>query len=253
MKCVILAAGMATRMASRTGGRPKCLVSVGCKPILQRIIENVTAAGIAEIILVLGYKAGAVRQFVKTTFPFHRVRFAVNPKFESTNNAFSLLMARNYIVEASKVPPVCHEFLLLDADIVFSSLLLPALLKHPSQDKVAVRVRGGHDEEEVRVRADASGAIRQIGKHIPLSESHGESVGIEVFSSKTAQRLFEALEHRVRSGDGRTEFYEAAFQSLLEEGIALHAVDVSDYPSIEIDTPDDLDIAERIIAPLINS
>lgn len=251
MKCVILAAGMATRMASRTDGRPKCLLTVGGKPILQRIIENVTAAGIAEIILVLGYKADEVRRFVRTTFPFHRIRFAVNPKYESTNNAFSLLMARNHVVETTKVPPVSHEFLLLDADIVFSPHLLPALMKHSSPDKVAARVRGGHDEEEVRLRNDASGAIRQIGKDIPLSESYGESVGIEVFSSRTAQRLFEVLEKRVRRGEGRSEFYEATFQCLVDEGIALQAVDVSDYPSMEIDTPADLDIAERIIVPLI--
>lgn len=245
MKCVILVAGMATRLASRTNGRPKCLLSVGGKPILQRMIENVTAAGIAEIILVLGYRADAVRRFVKAAFPFHRIRFAVNPKFDSTNNAFSLLMARNHIVEITKNPVVCHEFLLLDADIVFSSLLLPALLKHPSPDKVAVRVRGGHDAEEVRVRADQSGAIQQIGKTINLSESYGESVGMEVFSTTTAQRLFEVLEQRVRRGEGREEFYEATFQALVDEGVKLHAVDVSDFPSMEIDTPEDLDIAER--------
>lgn len=249
MKCVILAAGMATRMATRTDGRPKCLLEVGGKPILQRIVENVTEAGVEEIILVLGYKADAVRHFVKATFPFHRIRFAVNPKFGSTNNAFSLLMARNHIVEIAKVPPVSHEFLLLDADIVFSSLLLPALLKNPAPDKIAVRVRGEHDDEEVRVRTDGSGAIRQIGKTIPLSESHGESVGIEVFSQTTARRLFEVLEQRVRRGEGREEFYEATFQCLMDEGIALQAVDVSDYPSIEIDTPEDLDFAERTIAP----
>ncbi len=252
MKCVILAAGMSTRMASRTNGGPKCLLAVAGKPILQRIIENVTAAGIAEIILVLGHKADAVRRFVKATFPFHRIRFAVNPKFDSTNNAFSLLMVRNHIIEIAKEPPVSYELLLLDADLVFSSLLLPALLKHPSPDKVAVRVRGGHDEEEVCVRTDVSGAIRQIGKTIPLSESYGESVGVEVFSRTTAGRLFEVLEQRVRRGEGRKEFYEATFQALVDEGVALQAVDVSDFPSIEIDTPEDLDIAERIIAPQIN-
>jgi choline kinase len=242
---------MATRMASRTGGNPKCLLTVGGVPILRRIIDNVTAAGVEEIVLVLGYRADVVRRFVKQTFPFHRIRFAMNPKFDSTNNAFSLLMARNHIVEGTKVPPVSHAFLLLDADIVFSSLLLPALLKHASPDKIAVRVRGGHDEEEVRVRIDAEGAVRQIGKTIPLSESYGESVGIEVFSSDTARRLFEVLEQRVRNGEGRGEFYEATFQSLVDEGIRLHAVDVSDFPSIEIDTPEDLDIAERVIVPLI--
>lgn len=249
MKCIILAAGMATRLGNLTGGRPKCLLPVGGKTILERLIENVVAAGIDEIVLVLGYRAEVLREYVKRRFPFLRIRFAVNPKFESTNNAFSLLMARQHIIEGDGAGPRAHEFLLLDADIVFASSLLSALLNHPAADKLAVRVSGVHDEEEVRVRVDESSIIRQIGKTIPLSESYGESVGIEIFSQTTARRLFEVLEERVRRGEGQHEFYESSFQILADEGIALRAVDVSEYPVIEIDTPEDLDTAERVIVP----
>jgi choline kinase len=56
----------------------------------------------------------------------------------------------------------------------------------------------------------------------------------------------------VRTGKGREEYYEEAFQALLDEGIEMRAVDVSGYPSIEIDTPEDLDVAEAIIAPQID-
>lgn len=251
MKCVILAAGMATRLATMTGGRPKCLLSVGGKTILERQIENAVAAGIGEIVLVLGYRAEVVREFVKRMFPFLRIRFAVNPRFESTNNAFSLLMARDHVVEQQSEQPRAHDFLLLDADILFSASLLPALLSHPAAAKLAVRVRGEHDEEEVRVCVDESSIVRRIGKGIPLAESYGESVGIEIFSGTTARRLFDILEERVRSGAGREEFYEASFQALADEGIPLTAVDVSDYPSIEIDTPDDLERAERVVVPYL--
>ena len=243
---------MATRLGSRTGGKPKCLLPVGGKPILQRIIENVSAAGVGEIIVVLGYNAESVRLFAKQRFPFHRIRFAVNPRYESTNNAFSLLMAREYIVGERQKGTASQELLLLDADIVFSPLLLPALLDHPSSDKIAIRVQGKHDEEEVRVDVDSSGRIRRIGKTIPLSDSGGESIGIETFSASTVRRLFEILEQRVRTGIGREEYYEEAFQALLDEGVEMRAVDVSGYPSIEIDTPEDLDVAEAIIAPQID-
>ena len=63
MKCVILAAGSARRMRPISEEIPKCLLVVGGKPILQRTIELVHAAGIEDIGLVVGYKAAAVRQF----------------------------------------------------------------------------------------------------------------------------------------------------------------------------------------------
>ncbi|MCX6134767.1 MAG: phosphocholine cytidylyltransferase family protein [Ignavibacteriales bacterium] len=248
MKAVILAAGSATRMRPLSDSHPKCLLAVGGKPILQRVIENVAAAGISQIGLVIGYKAEAIRSFVKKQFPFLRIRFVVNPKYESTNNAFSLLMAREFFLNKANSAVPLQDLLLLDADILFSPDLLPHLLSREASNKVAVRVEGTHDEEEVRVRVRDEGTILSIGKTVPLAETLGESIGIEVFSSSIARRLFEVIEQRVRAGAGRTEFYESSFQALIDEGAELHAVDVSRFPSMEIDTPDDLRAAEAMAA-----
>jgi choline kinase len=54
------------------------------------------------------------------------------------------------------------------------------------------------------------------------------------------------LEQRVRSGEGRNELYEMTFQKMIEEGISFKTVDVSPFPVIEIDTPEDLERAERL-------
>jgi choline kinase len=248
MKAVILAAGNATRMRPLTDDLPKCLLHVGGKPILQRVIENVVAAGVYQIGLVIGYKAEAIRSFVKEHFPFHRIRFIVNPKYESTNNAFSLLMAHEFVLNKANPAAVPQDLMLLDADILFPPELLPFLLSQPSLNKLAVRTEGPHDEEEVRVKTDPRGNILSIGKAVPLGETLGESVGIEVLSSVAARRLFGILEERVRAGEGRTEFYEASFQAMIDEGIQLDAVDVSRFPSVEIDTPDDLRVAETIVS-----
>ena len=228
--------------------RPKCLLPVGGKPILQRIIENVSAAGVEQIGIVIGYNAPAIRTFARQQFPFLRIHFLVNPKYESTNNAFSLLMARDFYFGQKDCTVQTEELLLLDADIVFPSDLLPYLRRQASSNKIAVRVRGDHDEEEVRVKVDRAGNILAIGKTTPLAETHGESIGIEIFSSSSARKLFEILEKRVRSGEGRTEYYEATFQKMIDEGEKLRSIDVSDFASVEIDTPEDLRAAEEIVA-----
>lgn len=248
MRCVILAAGMATRLGELTKGLPKCLLPIGGKPILQRIIENVAASGIEQIGVVIGYNAEAIRAFVKRHFPYLRIRFIVNPRYESTNNAFSLLMAREFFMHDARQGNPVYGLLLLDADIVFPQSLLPEFLAHKATDKIAVRVAGVHDEEEVRVKLDSDGFIRQIGKTIPLAETYGESIGVEAFSPETARRLFDEIGKRVLSGEGRNEFYEAAFQLLLDQGVAMKPVDTSAFPSREIDTPEDLLVAKEMVA-----
>jgi choline kinase len=248
VKCIILAAGTATRMRPLTDNLPKCLLPVGGKPLLQRSIEQVAAAGIEHIGLVIGFQAEAIRRFVKRQFPSLRIRFMVNPRYESTNNAFSLLMAREFFNPESKGGKSPEELLLMDADIVFSPQLLPFLLREGSPNRIAVRVAGPHDEEEIRVKIDALGNVVTIGKTTPLPETYGESIGIEFFSFPAAQRLFATVERRVRSGEGRNEFYEASFQEMIDRGVQCKAVDVSRFPAVEVDTPEDLRAAEVIFA-----
>jgi choline kinase len=244
---------MSTRMQSVSGGQPKCLIPVGGKPILQRTLDNIFSAGIREIGIVTGYRSGDVRAFVKKQFPSSRIQFMVNPKFDSTNNAFSLLMARNFYKKEENEHKPLKPLLLLDSDIVFSARLLEHLQKQKSLDCLAVRVMGNHNEEEIRVKVDGSGTIVQIGKDVPLSETYGESIGIEMLSPATATTLFDVLERRIRKGAGRTEFYEASFQEMIVDGVKLSAVDVSDFPSAEIDTPEDLQEVERSLIPILDS
>jgi choline kinase len=243
-KCVILAAGASMRLRPLTDSKPKCLLEVRGKALLERTIENVLDAGVKEIAIVIGYRGEMIREFVKQHFPQIHIRFILNPDYTETNNAYSLLLARRFL--ENKEGNVGSGLILLDSDILFSSKLLPLFLNNPLQDCVAVRVSGEHSEEEIRVKADGYGNIVLIGKETPLNETYGESIGIEMFSAETTAHFITILEQRVRSGVGRTEFYEASFQEMINHGTQLKAIDVSAFPAIEIDTVEDLQLAERM-------
>ena len=243
-QCVILAAGASLRLRPLTDSKPKCLLEVGGKALLERTIENVLDAGVKEIAIVIGYQGEMVREFVKRHFPQIHIHFIFNPDYAETNNAYSLLLAKRFL--RNKRGNVRSGLILLDSDILFSSKLLPLLLNNPLQDCVAIRVSGEHNDEEIRVKADGYGNIVLIGKETPLNETYGESIGIEVFSAETTVHLIKILEQRVMSGVGRTEFYEASFQEMINHGTQLKAIDVSAFPAIEIDTVEDLQLAERM-------
>jgi UDP-N-acetylglucosamine diphosphorylase / glucose-1-phosphate thymidylyltransferase / UDP-N-acetylgalactosamine diphosphorylase / glucosamine-1-phosphate N-acetyltransferase / galactosamine-1-phosphate N-acetyltransferase len=62
-KAVILAAGRGTRMRELTAELPKPMMKVRGKPVLQHIMEGLRDAGIDDLLLVVGYRADAVREF----------------------------------------------------------------------------------------------------------------------------------------------------------------------------------------------
>ena len=61
---VILAAGMAKRLRPLTDTKPKCLLEVGGKTLLQRTVEAMVSAGISEFLVVTGYRASMIRDFL---------------------------------------------------------------------------------------------------------------------------------------------------------------------------------------------
>ena len=60
---VILAAGRGTRMRELTAELPKPMINVRGKPVLQHIVEGLRNAGIRDCLIVVGYRADAVRKF----------------------------------------------------------------------------------------------------------------------------------------------------------------------------------------------
>jgi choline kinase len=242
--CVILAAGASTRLRPLTDAMPKCLLEISGRPLLERTLMNVLAAGMKRIALVLGYRSEMVREFVKQQFPQEKIRYILNPNYAHTNNAYSLLLARRFLED--ELEKVNSPFLLLDSDILFSANVLSTLLQVKAPNAIAVRYSGEHNSEEIQIGTGADGYVQFIGKRPDLLSPPCESIGIELFDAETAAILFSVLERRVRHGEGRTEFYEAAFQEMIDNGIKLKAVDVSAFPAMEIDTPEDLERARRL-------
>ena len=109
-----------------------------------------------------------------------------------------------------------------------------------------MRISGEHNVEEIQVEINAEGNIAFIGKKPGLLSAPAESIGIELFSAEAVATMFAVLERRMRQGMGKSEFYEATFQEMINEGVVLKAVDVSVFPAMEIDTPEDFERAARL-------
>jgi choline kinase len=239
MKAVVLAAGCSTRLRPHTDDTPKTLLSVGGVPILRRTITNLLRCGFDEFVIGTGYLEHMVRDAVASWFPGLDVEFVSNPDYRTTNNAYSLLLTREHVET--------DGFLLIDGDVVFDISVVENLLER-GPDCLAVRSVGDIGLEEVKVTADRLDRVLAIGKHVPVRSAMGESVGIELFSATTSRRLFAALHHRMHELALVNEYYEAAFQQVIDQGTTLHGVDIGTLYATEIDTYDDLLAANHRLA-----
>jgi choline kinase len=235
MKTVILAAGAGSRLKPLTDHMPKCLLKVGVKSILEMTIENLLATNNSEIIIVTGYLENKIREFIRERFPYLQITYIYNKLYASTNNIYSLWLAKDEVLG--------DDMMMLDSDIVFDERIISELQNSGYKNCLALKRHEVHDEE-IKVKTDAHGCVIEIGKEVNVSQAEGESIGIEMFGKEALTELYFILDRKVVTEKEVNQFYEAAFQELSDNNLFI--VDITEYFCMEIDTEEDLKIAEGL-------
>jgi choline kinase len=220
------------------------MLPLGGTTMMALILDNLKANGVDELLVVTGFKSEALKEHILEHCGTISVFFSHNADYASTNNAYSLYLAREFAEG--------RGFFLLDSDIVFEAETLGRVARSENENALAIRKTGSIGEEEMKVFTDDSGEITAINKTGSPESALGESVGIEKFSGNFSSALFATLERRIKEGSGLTEYYEASFQELLDKGNKIYPVDVSDTLVMEVDFPEDFKKAESELLPLIH-
>lgn len=244
MKAVILAAGIASRLRPLTDNTPKCLLKLGGKSILERTIDNLINNSVEELIIVTGYLEEKIKSFISQSYPSLKVTFIYNDVYDSTNNIYSLWLIKDHVKNTN--------ILLLDSDIIFDRRIVQLLLNSGPGNFLAVRSGNDIDDEEMKVITKRDKVVTKISKIIDPALATGESIGIEKFEAGFLDILFEKLFHRVVTEGRENDFYEAAFQDAIDDGQKIYAVDVGNYRCIEVDTAEDMENAEKMVAKYID-
>lgn len=241
MKGVILAAGMAKRLRPLTDTKPKCLLEVGGKTLLQRTVEAMAMADITEFVVVTGYRADQIRDFLTVHFPQFTFHFLHNADYEHNNNIYSLWMAMSEVRN--------QNFLLMDSDILCD----PKAVVEVAQQSVSALAMNRHElgEEEMKIVVDGDHRITEISKTCRPEDAIGESVGIEKITAYYSEALAAELDQMILQENLIDIFYERAFERLIPQGHTFKVVDTTDFFSYELDTPEDFQKATELWPDLI--
>jgi choline kinase len=231
-ECLILAAGNGSRIASLSGGAPKPLVPLFGASLLEHIVLSSHAAGIEEFVIVVGYRAAAIRRWLADR-PLGDIPITLveNPDYHKANGV-SALAARDLLR---------NPFLLLMADHVFEPRTARTLLRQQlAEDDVILGVDYNVDrifdlDDATKVKIEGNDIV-QIGKDLVRYDA------LDTGMFLCGPALFDRLESAKKNGDCSLS---DGMRWLAHEG-KLKAFDVGNGRWQDVDTPEAFAYTESI-------
>lgn len=201
------------------------------------MLSHIKTCGINEVIFVLGYLQDQIKDYVKTQFPDLIVQFITNEKYEVTNTGYSLMLTKDFVKNST--------FIKFDADVVFDINILKTLIASEYDNCLCIDKNINLDAEEIKVIIKDDNRVVKASKTVNPLDAIGESIGIEKISGETAHTLFNDLELMMKDEQYHQEYYEAAYERLIEKDVPFYALDISGLRWTEIDTKEDFMLAGK--------
>lgn len=192
MKCLIIAAGLGSRLANRGDSKP--LVQLGGTPLIERVILTIMQAGVTDFHVVIGYNGDKIRERLTTFSSQHPVTidFIHNAQWEKPNG-ISVLCAQEKLRE---------PFFLVMSDHLFDPTIVKDLRQEgiaEGEIKLAVDMRTVNnplvDLDDVTKVLAEDGRIVDIGKTVPRYNAFDTGIFL------CSPALFQALADSITGGN----------------------------------------------------
>lgn len=231
---VLLAAGCARRLEELTRDRPKCLLEVGGRTLIEHQIQALREAGVEQVVVVVGFRAEMIRDLLGDS-----VRFVLNEVYDRTNSLYSLNLA---------LPACSGPLILTNADVLFHPRLMKRLVDAPEPDALLFEPNTELGDEEMKVRLH-EGRVLAMSKSLEAGSYEGENLGLLKFSPAGVKRVRLAAEDLIGQ-EQVNAWAPMAFDAICRE-YPIHGISCGTLPWIEIDFPEDLERARNVIWPRI--
>ncbi len=240
MRIIILAAGQGTRLKHLTHDRPKCMVKLNGKPIIEHQLDLFNKFNLKDLNVVTGYLNNKINFANLTKF--------YNPKFDSTNMVSSLFCA-NELFNGEE------DILISYGDIIYNQNVLKAVID--SNDPINVVVdKNWRTYWELRMdnplldaetlKIDDRGFIKEIGKKPNnYSDIEGQYIGlVKIRKDVTVEvkNYHKKLDRNILyDGKDMNNMYMTTFLQLIADNLIPLTPVFINSGWIEIDEPKDLE------------
>lgn len=245
---IVLAAGLGSRLEDQTLAKNKCLVEVAGKTIISRLLEQLQAHQVANVIVGVGYLSDVLESYIRSNHPGINSVFVTNPIYARSGSVHSLSLCLEAVPEG-------HDVVIFEGDVVVEDRLVEralASLQNLGEEGFATVLAPWSSElsgtfalvDGARVSAWRHESVRDA--EFPLTASF-KTVNITAMTPAAAVILQRHIRQTV-ANKGVKAPLEYAMDSLIDHGYRIDALLVDAEKWFEVDTAEDLDIANDIFS-----
>jgi histidinol-phosphate/aromatic aminotransferase/cobyric acid decarboxylase-like protein/choline kinase len=245
MKAIILAAGFGKRMRPLSDVTHKTLLQVGGRTVIQWIIDALLENGVNDLVVVTGYRAESLRDYLDAVYPSLSITYIHNDRYARTNNIYSMALALDGITIESDV-------LIIECDLIFEPTVIRRLLDSPHSNVALVdHYRAGMDGTVVEV---SGGLITEV--IVPKRQGSGfllegkfKTLNIYRFSREFCAGPFKKLlDYYTLINEN--DYYEMVLGIIIYlQQEAIYAEVLQGERWAEIDDPNDIAVARFLFDP----
>ena len=230
MKAVILAAGEGKRLRPITSSRPKPMIKISGKPILEHIIEALSYSEVTEVIIVTNYKGESIQEYFKGIKKSNfKISFKKQEKMIGTGNALSITESM-----------INDDFIVVYGDQLFSPNALKKIIqtfKTKKVDGAMAVIPIKNPENYGIIEVDKEQKVKRIIEKPDLKSapSNLANAGLYVFSKE----IFRQIKQVKTSIRGEYELTDA-ISLFIKDGKQIEAVKISNDDWLDIGRPWDL-------------
>lgn len=244
MQAIILAAGLGRRLGELTSDNTKCMVRVNGVTLIDRMLSQLCNLPLDRVTIIIGYYGDKLRDFIGDRYPKLNIEYIENPVYESTNNIYSLWLAKDRLIE--------DDTLLLESDLIFEDGTLDMLCRDSNPD-VALVAKYEPWMDGTMVRLDATGNICSFVPKSAFSyeniDSYYKTVNVYKFSRHFVMDYYLPFLEAYIKAMGNNEYYEQVLRVVtMIDSCNIKGLPMGNLKWYEIDDVQDLRIAEVIFS-----
>lgn len=232
MQCILLAAGIGSRLGPLTEDLPKSMLPLGDKHIIDYVLDTLSLFPFEEILIVGGFAFEKLNDYLAGRDK--RIRLINNDKY----------LLGSIVTLQRALPSIEDEFFLFNADHIYPAAIVPRLLQGRRGITAACDFDRPLTDDDMKIRGQAGEPLTAISKK--LKKYDGGYIGITYCSEESLATYRTAAETVLAASEGKG----------VVEDVLAHLISIDKAPSIcdmsgirwyEVDTQEDLEQAQAAI------
>jgi bifunctional UDP-N-acetylglucosamine pyrophosphorylase/glucosamine-1-phosphate N-acetyltransferase len=214
MEAVILAAGEGKRMRPLTASRPKSMLPVAGKPILEHIVIQAKRAGINDFVFVVGYKDEQITAYFGNGEKWG-VRIFYRRQEQARGTADALRMAQGVVRE---------KFMVFNGDIITNERDIRRL---GQSNQITIGVKEVENPAGLGIIEEKDGVVQHIFEKAELPASKLANTGVYFMTDQ----IFSAINSTKESARGEFELTRS-LEMLIEQGVTVRCETIGDWQDV---------------------